>query len=199
MSSDKHFNAGNVFGKVIEVKEDSSVKDKPYLQIKVDVSGSKTGRVTAYVKMWGEDRILEFLDHYKRTKGTSAYWFKGFLDQFKTEKNEFLSSFTVYHWEPKEAEKRAVFILKGSVDVAHGFKGGQRILLKVMREGKAGYAPSEETIEVFAPEDKLLDDVTAGQLIEVKGLLRQENVDDFYGGSEGPIHAYIDHLKVCNG
>lgn len=199
MSSEKHFNAGNVFGKVTEVKEESSENHKPYLQIKVDVSGPRTGRVTAYVKMWGEQRTREFMDHFKRTNGQALYWFKGFLGQFKTEKNDFLSNFTAYQWEPRDAEKRAVFILKGTVDVAHGFKGGQRILLKVEREGGEGYASSIETIEVHAPEEKLLDEVSPGQLIEVKGLLRQENIDDFYGGSEGPIKAYIDQLKIVNG
>jgi hypothetical protein len=53
-----------------------------------------------------------------------------------------------------------------------------------------------ESYELWSPGEKLLDPVSHGDLVEVKGLIRQKDVDGFYGGSEGPVRAYVDILKV---
>ncbi len=192
----KHFNAGNVFGKVLEVKEESSSRGKSYLQINVDVSGGKSGRVTAYCRMWGEKRIAEFINEWKRFP-QETYWFRGFLGQYTTNDGTILSNFTVFQHERKTAEKRAVFILKGVVSCQpSGLNdGGQRFMLEVTRED-TNHDEQTEAFELWAPGEKLLDPVSKGDLVEVKGLIRQKEVDDFYGSSDGPVHAYVDILKI---
>ncbi len=192
----KHFNAGNVFGKVTEVKEEKSDKGKPYLQISVDTSGDKSGRVTAYCRMWGEQRINEFMNEWKRFP-TEAYWFRGFLGQYTSKSGDILSNFTVFNFERKPAEKRAVFVLKGIVShqPSATVDGGQRFLMEVTRDDGQGN-DNTESYELWSPGEKLLDPVSHGDLVEVKGLIRQKDVDGFYGGSEGPVRAYVDVLKV---
>jgi hypothetical protein len=192
----KHFNAGNVFGKVTEVKEEKSDKGKPYLQISVDTSGDKSGRVTAYCRMWGEQRINEFMNEWKRFP-TEAYWFRGFLGQYTSKSGDILSNFTVFNFERKPAEKRAVFVLKGIVShqPSATVDGGQRFLMEVTRDDGQGN-DNTESYELWSPGEKLLDPVSHGDLVEVKGLIRQKDVDGFYGGSEGPVRAYVDILKV---
>jgi hypothetical protein len=192
----KHFNAGNVFGKITEVKEESSNGGKPYLQISVDVSGDKSGRVKAYCRMWGEQRINEFMNEWKRFP-TEAYWFRGFLGQYTSKSGDVLSNFTVFNFERKADEKRAVFILKGVVShhPSRTNDSGQRFLLDVTREGANGKEETE-SFELWSPGEKLLDPVNLGDLVEAKGLVRQKDVDGFYGGSEGPVRAYVDLLKI---
>ncbi len=196
MSVAKHFNAGNVFGKVTEVKEEESSTKKPYLQISVDVSGEKSGRVTAYCRMWGKDRCNEFMNEWKRFPA-EAFWFRGFLGQYESKSGDILSNFTVFNYERKPAEKRAVFILKGVVShqPSGTNDGGQRFLVDVTREG-ANQEEQTENFELWSPGEKLLDQVAEGDLVEAKGLVRQKDVDDFYGGAEGPVRAYVDVLKI---
>ena len=42
----------------------------------------------------------------------------------------------------------------------------------------------------------MLDVVKIGDNLEVKGMVRQEEVDDFYGGGAGPVRLYVEQLKV---
>jgi hypothetical protein len=44
--------------------------------------------------------------------------------------------------------------------------------------------------------ERLLDAVEAGQFCEVKGYVRQETTEDEFGGSTGPIRAFVHELKV---
>ena len=191
----KHYNSGSVFGRVTEVKEEESSGKKPYLSLKVQVSGEKSGNATAFCRIWGEQRCREFLELHKQNPGSLAL--KGMMTSFCDEKNHFYSNFTIFSWEPKVAEPRAVFILRGEVDVVSGTTdGGQRMLLKVIRDAKEGYQESAELFELFCQGEKMLDVVKSGDLLEVKGLIRQEEVDDFYGGGDGPVRSYVERLKV---
>ena len=184
-----------VFGKVIECKEEKSSKDKPYLSLKVQVSGEKSGSATAFCRIWGEERCREFLELQKKNPGPLAL--KGMMTSYKDKKNHFYNNFTCFSWEPKVAEPRAVFILRGEVDAVSGTTdGGQRMLLKVIREAKDNYQESTELFELFCQGEKMLDVVSAGDNLEVKGMVRQEEVDDFYGGGDGPVRAYVEKLKA---
>ena len=128
----RHFNSGSVFGRVIECKEEKSSKDKPYLSLKVQVSGEKSGSATAFCRIWGEERCREFLDLQNKNPGPLVL--RGMMTSYRDDKNCFYSNFTCFSWEPKVAEPRAVFILRGEVDVVSGTTdGGQRMLLKVTR------------------------------------------------------------------
>ena len=191
----RHFNSGSVFGRVIECKEEKSSKDKPYLSLKVQVSGEKSGSATAFCRIWGEERCREFLDLQKKNPGPLVL--RGMMTSYRDDKNCFYSNFTCFSWEPKVAEPRAVFILRGEVDVVSGTTdGGQRMLLKVTRDAAEGYQESAELFELFCQGEKMLDVVKIGDNLEVKGMVRQEEVDDFYGGGAGPVRSYVEQLKV---
>jgi hypothetical protein len=69
------------------------------------------------------------------------------------------------------------------------------IKLVVRRDGTNGQQQEEE-FEVWAPGEDLLEPVAKGDVIEVKGLIRQKDVDDFYSGSDGPIRAFVGKLSV---
>jgi len=190
----KHFNSGCVFGRVMEEpKKESSAGGKPYITFKVSCSGPKSGQVTAYCRLWDEERTVPFLAQYRKNPA-AVFFLKGFYGQYQTEKNEFLSNFTIYQWEERDkVDPRAAFIMRGVVDQAQPLTdGSQRLLFNVQREGQ-----QKELFELFSPGENLkLARVEPGQFIEVKGYVRQQVLEDDFGGSSGPIHAYIEKLEV---
>lgn len=191
----KHFNSGNVFGRITELKEEVSEGNKQYLQVTVDVSGSKTGRATAYCRIWGQQRYQDLLDDFRDHDG-GEYALRGFISQYSKDGNTY-NNFTIFEFERKAAERRAVFILRG--EVSHqpsGLNdGGQRFLLKVVRKGTNGQ-DQEESFELWSQGEKLLDKVAKGDVVEVKGMVRQAEPDDFFGGSDGPIRAFAEKIKI---
>ncbi len=198
VSGNGHFNSGHVFGRVTEVEELLSSGGKPYLSIKMNVSGAKSGQATAFCRVWGEKRCQDFMGLFK-TK-PAALVLRGMMTSYcDDEKNIFYNNFTCFSAEATTAEARAVFILRGEVDqVTATTDGGQRVLLRVIREAKDAYQESSELFELWLQGEKLFDAVAAGQDIEVKGMIRQGEVDDFYGGGDGPVRAYVDKLKILS-
>ncbi len=53
-----------------------------------------------------------------------------------------------------------------------------------------------ERLELWVQDEKFLNTPEPGQLIEVKGYLRQEQPEDDFGGSSGPVRAYVEALKI---
>ena len=198
VSGNGHFNSGNVFGKIAEVKEESSSGGKPYLSIKMNVSGAKSGQATAFCRIWGEKRCREFMELFATKPASLAL--RGMMTSYcDEEKNIFYNNFTCFSWAAKEVEPRAVFILRGEVDqVTATTDGGQRALVRVIREAKDAYQESSELFELWLQGEKLFDAVAAGQDVEVKGMIRQGEVDDFYGGGDGPVRAYVEKLKILS-
>jgi len=191
MSTDKHFNAGNVFGRVTsEIKRERSRGGEDYISFEVNVSGRRCGSARAFCRMWKAERIEPFLAALAKDPET-AFWCKGFFGQYWNDRNEVFSNFTIFQAEARESEPRAAFILKGRVDQAQEVKTGQRLLLHIERDGQP-----KETFELWNPADKLLDEPKPGDLIEAKGYLRQETPEDDFGGSTGPVRAYIEQLRV---
>lgn len=188
----KHFNSGCVFGRIMEEpKKDTSRDGREYISFKVSCSGQRSGQVTAYCRLWTEERIVPFFQQYRKDPA-ALFFLKGFYGQYKNDKNEFLSNFTIFQWELREkVEPRAVFILTGKVQNAMGMNGGQRLLFTVKREGQ-----QEELFELISQGELLLDTALAGQVLSVKGYVRQESTEGEYGGAEGPIRAYVHELKV---
>lgn len=188
----KHFNSGNVFGRVLECEKNTSTGGKPYLSLKVNVSGAKSGNVHAYCRVWGEESCVDFLSLHRTRQGGPMY-LKGFYSQYKNEQNEWLSNFTIFSFEARDqVDPRAVFILRGVVDIASGTTdGGQRLILKVQRPENP-----EESFELWCPGESLLEEVAKGQFIEVKGYVRQTDTEDEFGGSSGPIRAFVHELRV---
>ena len=191
----KHYNNGSVFGKVTECVEEQSTGGKPYLSLKVNVSGPKTGNASAFCRIWGEERCREFLELSRKNPGPLCL--RGVMTSYKDEKNRFFNNFTCFSWEPKQAEPRAVFILRGEVEIASTTAdGGQRVLLRVVREANEGYQESSELVELWLQGEKLFDQVSGNDCLEVKGMIRQEEPDDFYGGGDGPVRAYVEKLQI---
>lgn len=189
----KHFNSGCVFGRVMEEpKKEKSKGGEEYITFKVSCSGAKSGSMTAYCRLWTPERIVPFLSTYRQNTN-QQFFFKGFFSQYKTDKNEFMSNFTIFQWEQRDkVDPRAVFILRGLVDSALPMSNGdQRILFKLNRENQ-----SEELFELFSPGEFLLEPVSADDFCEVKGYVRQQQTEDEFGGASGPIRAYIHELKV---
>jgi len=191
-TAQKHFNSGNVFGRVLEVEKKVSEGRKDFLSLKVNVSGSRSGSVHAYCRIWGAEACVDFLAAHRTSPG-AAFYMRGFYGQYKNERNEWLSNFTVFSFEVRETvDPRAVFILRGLVDIASGTKdGGQRLLLKVKRPENP-----EEVFELWCGGELLLDEVRPGQFIEAKGYVRQAETEDEFGGSSGPIRAHVHQLRV---
>ena len=196
MSSNGHFNSGNVFGKIAEVKEESSQGGKPYLSIKMNVSGAKSGNATAFCRIWGEKRCQEFMELF--SKKPAAVVLRGMMTSYQDEKNNFYNNFTCFSAEETTDKPRAIFIIRGDVEQASSTTdGGQRGLVRVTREAREGYQESSELFELWFQGEKLFDVVEPGQSIEVKGLIRQEEFDDDFGW-DGPVRAYVEKLKILS-
>ena len=198
MSSNGHYNSGHVFGKITEVAEGQSSGGKPYISVKVNVSGEKSGQATAFCRIWGEKRCQQFMELYAQKPAAVALrgMMSSYLDE---EKNLYYSNFTCFSAEASTAEPRAVFILRGEVEQASSTTdGGQRALVRVIREANEGYQESSELFELWLQGEKLFDAVAPGLSIEVKGMIRQGEVDDFYGGGDGPVRAYVEKLKILS-
>ncbi len=189
--SDKHFNMGNVFGRVvIDSIERKKSSNSEYINFQVNVSGRRSGSVRAFCRMWKAERFEPLLKHLE-ARPLDPFYFKGFFGQFWDEKNTVYSNFTVYHFDQRDSDPRAAFILKGEVDVISAVKLGQRMLLNVQREGQ-----ENERLELWLQDEKLLDIPQAEQLVEVKGYLRQEHPEDDFGGSSGPVRAFVEELRI---
>jgi hypothetical protein len=156
----------------------------------VNVSGSKCGSVKAYCRVWGKDRYEPMLQILENNPNAHL-WLKGFFGQYWNEQNQVFCNYTIFQIEERASDPRAAFILKGLVDQAQPVKSGQRILLHVEREGQ-----DKEIFELWNPAAKLLEDAKPGQLIEAKGYVRQECPEDEFGGSSGPVRAYIEQLRI---
>ena len=59
----KHFNAGNVWGRVAEIKDETSTKKTPYLQILIEAPSEEYGNVKVYGRLWGKEKITAFKTH----------------------------------------------------------------------------------------------------------------------------------------
>ena len=189
--SDKHFNMGCVFGRVLtESIERKSSKGSEFINFQVNVSGRRCGSVRAFCRMWKAERLEPLLTNLA-ARPLDPFFFKGFFGQFWDERNTVYPTYTVYHFEPRDSDPRASFILKGEVDVISAVKLGQRMLLNLEREGQ-----EKERLELWLPSEKLLDIPESGQLVEVKGYLRQEQPEDDYGGSSGPVRSFVEELRI---
>lgn len=189
--SGKHFNMGSVFGRVdLESIERKKNPNTEFINFQVNVSGRRCGSVRAFCRMWKAERFEPFVEHVMQRPQTPIF-LKGFFSQFWDERNNVYASFTVYHWEERESDPRAAFILKGEVEVVSAVTLGQRLLLQLQRGDQEA-----ERLELWLQSEKFLDIPQQGQLIEVKGYLRQENPEDDFGGSSGPVRAFVEQLRI---
>ena len=183
----KHFNLGNVWGRVGGTKAEESTEGKPYLSIQVECPNDLFGNIKTYGRLWGKEKIDAFMDHYKKNPGT-AYRFRGFFSQYDKEEGLRLSNYTFYSWDVfNGAEFRASFVLVGLVAAIEEKKEEGMICLSLSREGAA-----EEEFVVYTLTLQDLAGISEGDVIEVKGVLRYKEPEDFFGASShGTVKPYV--------
>lgn len=188
----KHFNAGNVWGRIIDIKRGSSRKGTPFAWIRIDCSGDH-GSFYVYGRMWGAQRVEGLLSHFKKAP-TDTIRFRGFFEQY-TKKVDYWN-FTFYSWEPAPGKPhKAAFVLRGAVTgvstTIEGDVTAGKISLWLSRPGKEGYPDIEENIDVFLADHEKVNIIGEGETWEMKGYISQGGGEDEFGLAGGLIRPYV--------
>lgn len=192
----KHFNMGNVWGKVAGFTEEISDNDKPYLAIQIECPNELYGNIKTYGRLWGRDKVDAFLDYHKKNPGT-VYKFQGFFSQYDKEEGRRYSNFTFYSWSPVSGKEfRAAFVLTGEVTAAEKINGEGKIYLHLIREGQGTYKDIEEDFEIYTLNAQEVDGIKQGDLIETAGMLRTREPEDFFGRPSSAIKPYIKEMTI---
>ena len=190
----KGFTKGVVLGRITEIKEETTRNGRDYITMSVDISGPLSGDVTAYCRLYEKGGNISELRQLWSSNRLANIRLQAIYSQYRKDTaSDYLSSFTAYAFDAAtDGKRRAYFIVAGTVSSRpSGLNcGGQRFLVRMEREGN-----EPETLEFFAPGDKLLPPVEEGQQVRVKGLVRQREPDGLCG-SDGPIHAYLESLEI---
>lgn len=195
----KSFNLGNVWGRVAGVQKKKTDNEQEYLRIQVECANELYGNVKAFGRLWGKEKIEAFIDHFKKHPG-ATYRFKGFFSQYDDREGRRLSNFTFFDWMPFEGtEFRASFVLSGTIMDTHQDEESEvTISIHLSREGKDGYKDTEEEFKVYAFTASEASGVKAGDFIQVKGLLRAREPEDYFGMPSGAIKAYAMEIRISN-
>ena len=191
----KHFNMGNVWGRVAGIKLEKSNNDKPYLAIQLECGNELHGNVKTYGRLWGQDKIDAFLDYFKKNPGT-AFRFKGFFSQYDKEEGLRYSNYTFFSWLPYEGKEfRSSFILVGELTAIEKINGEGKLHLHLNRECQGNYKDIEEDFEVYTFNSQDIDGIEEGALIEVAGFLRAKEPEDAFGRASGAIKPYVMEIR----
>ena len=193
----KHFNSGNVWGRVAKAELKHTDRNTPYLSIEVECPNSLYGNVKTYGRLYGESKANAFFDYHKAHPGV-AYRFRGFFSQYDKEEGKRYSNYTFFSWEVFDGgEFRAAFILTGEVTAVETKDGEGKISMHLMREGQGEYQDINEDFEVYMPNAQELSGISDGMTIQVKGVMSYKEAEDFFGGSpSGPVRPYVKTLKL---
>jgi hypothetical protein len=193
----KHFNAGNVWGRIAKVEKKHTTEGTPYLSVQVECPNSLYGNVKTYGRLYGESKVDAFFDYHKAHPG-AAYRFRGFFSQYDKEEGKRYSNYTFFSWEVFDGgEFRAVFILTGEVTAVETKDGEGKLYMHLTREGTGTYQAMEEYFEVYTPNAQEIAGISAGNTVQVKGMLSYKEPEDYFGGSpQGPVKPYVKELKV---
>jgi hypothetical protein len=212
----KHFNLGNVWGRVASVEKKTSHGKTPYLAVQVECPNSLYGNIKTYGRLWGEDKINAFFDYHKAHPG-SAYRFRGFFSQYDKEEGKRYSNYTFYSWEVfTGGEFRAAFILVGEVTAIETSSSSSReghtsespplrggvgegevkLSLHLIREGQGDHRDIEEDFEVYCLNAQEAAGISEGDIVHVKGVMRYKESEDYFGGSpQGHVKPYVMEIK----
>jgi len=189
----KHFNAGNVWGKIIKADE-KTTRDKhtPFLELEIGCGSSQYGNVRAYGRLWGKEKIAALVALRGQYKD-AFYRFKGFYNQY-TEKDVRYSGYSFYNYEAIVPDShpvpRASFILVGQLLKKEMIDGEGIVTLNVSRPQKDERVDEELTLYLFDLDPFF--EIEEEDIIEVRGLLRKREAEDLYGGSTNDkFRAYI--------
>jgi len=193
----KHFNAGNVWGKILELKKESTQGGTDFLMISLDCGG-KHGSVRAYGRIFGKDKIEGLVAHHKENPGTVVH-FRGYIGQY--EKGEdILTNFTFYAWQPDLLQApRAAFVLVGEVKELDQIGDMWRITMHLSRKGQPGHGDLEEDFTLWSFDGSVFAGMMKGQIVELKGYMQQgEGVDDF-GTATGDVRPIVHRSRIVLG
>jgi hypothetical protein len=180
----KHFNAGNVWGKIIKAEE-KKTRDKhtPFLELEIDCGSSQYGNVRAYGRLWGKEKIAALVALRGQYKD-AFYRFKGFYNQY-TDNEVRYSGYSFYNFEAMAPDShpvsRASFILVGQVFKKEMIDGEGIVIMNVSRPQKDERIDEELTLYLFDLDPFF--EIESEDIIEVRGLLRKREAEDLYGGS----------------
>lgn len=193
----KHFNAGNVWGKILELKKDSTQGGTDYLMISLDCGG-KHGSVRAYGRLFGKDKIEGLSSFYKENPG-AVVRFRGYIGQY--EKGvDILTNFTFYAWLPCEDQApRAAFVLVGEVVEVDQIGEQWRIILHLSRKGQPGHGDLEEDFVLWSFDGSLFNGMIKGQLVELKGYMQQGEGEDDFGTASGDVRPIVYRSRIVVG
>lgn len=194
----KHFNAGFVWGRIAKVKKQYSHSGTPYLTIEIECQNELFGNIRTYGRLWGEEKIDAFMDYHKQHPG-AAYRLQGFFSQYDKEEGTRYSNYTFFSWQPVEGKEfRATFVLTGEVTAAEKTPDNDgKLYLSLTREGSGDYKDINEDFEVYTLEPQKVDGLNHGDLVQVKGVLRYKEAEDYFGAaSSGPVRPYVMEMKV---
>ena len=180
----KHFNNGNVWGKIIKAEE-KKTRDKgtPFLELEIDCGSSQYGNVRAFGRLWGDEKINTVVTHHRQYKG-ALYRFKGFINQYSDNDVRY-NGYSFYDVEtvlPNVIHvPRASFILVGQVVKKEMIEGEGTVTLSIVRPQK-DRTVEDELVLYFFDLDPFFE-IESEDIIEVRGLLRKREAEDLYGGS----------------
>lgn len=173
----KHFNAGNVWGKIATIERKKSDGQKVYAAIAVECSGSQ-GAVRIFGRLWGESKVDEIIEWHKKNPGETVR-LRGFFSQYEKD-GDILSNYTWFAFAPAPGQEyRAAFILVGEVMAIND----ETLSLHLHREGAAGYDDTEEDFLLYFEDPAPAAGVELGATVKIKGTVRQAGGEDFFGDS----------------
>jgi hypothetical protein len=192
--SNKHFNQGNVWGRVMATKSGGFGSGTPALSVHVDCTGAY-GNIHAFGRIWGQEKIDAFFEFHR--KNTDAVMkFTGFISQYyKGLKNH--TNYSFYKWDAALGQApRAAFILTGDV-VSKAVKNDSGVItLKYVKPASNGYRATSEDFELWFLDGGLYESFSPGQLIEVKGHIQQGAGEDEFGSATGEVRPIVKVVRV---
>jgi hypothetical protein len=190
-----HYNGGHVWGRVEDTKEEESKRSKPFLNVQLHCYSTKNGNVYTYGRIWGRERIDKFLAQLQGAPG-ALFRFWGFFSQYES-RGEIKCNYTFWKWALADQQKdlpRAAFVLRG--DLVKIDRAAGKFSLHLSRKGQEGYEDIEEDFDFWVRDPAILENREVGDLVNVKGYLSQEEGEDEYGSTFGPIRPYADRVDV---
>ena len=189
----KHFNMGNVWGKIVELKPASDGKS---LTAHLDCSG-KSGGVHAFGRIWNPD-VAEKLQNFYTRCPSITYRFTGFCSQYYRGANDFFN-FAFYKWDGAIGEaNRAAFILKGELITKRDHSDYGVVKMAVKRDDTKKQKTYTEEFDLVCLDGSMWETIPSqeGTLIEVKGFLQQGLGEDEFGDNSGPVKPVIKQFKI---
>ena len=195
----KHFNAGNVWGKVLKAERKNTPNGKLFLNLHIHCPGAQ-GNIHAYGRLWKED-LIDALEKAIQEDPLGIFRFRGVFSQY-IQGNE-LPNYSFFDWQvvPKDTPLRAAFILVGeALELKYNAQQDcAELSMKVIREGQAGYSDSVEEFTLITREpDQELTQICGGEIVEIKGFLQQGSGEDEFGGSGGKVRPIIKKFAKVN-